>query len=586
MPREGHDRLDLAANQDGLREVPAGREGFATDRQGTLMHGSSTAPARPLAALVARAVLLGGLVLVFARASQYYATSVLNHDVSWFIVAARRLVEGGRFGSDIYELNAPGAVLIYVPAAWLWKLTAWPVELVLVGYVLALTALCLALIGWLLRRELGPGGGQLRDAYLLFAAAVLLTLPVSDFGQREHLIVILMLPYCLTQALVGEGTPPPALFRGSAAALAAIAISIKPIYVPFPLLLMAVQAQHLGLRRVFASIEMGVFLALGTVYLASVVFLFPEWIEIARRASQLYGAYGNAEYFSWSTVKWLGLALPPLAIAAGLNHASIRSRNPVLHRWVNALLLFAALALLLYVVQKRGWSYHRLPVKLVLGMALGACLVTGARCFTRPAIEAAAVWALAIVAAAATLLSLTQARKDPKQAYRDTDLAQVVSRLANPPVVSFFATSLGPAFPLVTELGLDWGSRFPCLWTLAGLRYQELLREAGPRQGEQALSAAELSALEEEIVAMVVADLDRYQPSLVVVDERERKQAVDPDFDILARLSQHARFREAWRPYTKTETSGPYVMYQRSSAPRRAAQPLRGSRQNSKKLNH
>lgn len=528
------------------------------------MDSPSTVPARPLAALATRGVLLGGLVLIFARALQFYSTAEMNHDVSWFIVAARRLLEGGRFGTDIYELNAPGAVLIYLPAAWLWKLTAWRIDIVLIGYVLALTALSLALIGWRLRRELGPGGAQLCDAYLLFSAALLLALPVTEFGQREHLIVILMLPYCLTQALVGVGTPLPVILRGSAAALAALAIAIKPIYVPLPLLLMALQTRRLGLWQPFASIEMGVFVALGSAYLASIIFLFPEWVEIALRASRLYVAYGNAEYFWWSAERWLWMALPPLVVAAVLNNGLLRSRNPVLHRWVNALLLFAALALLLFVAQRRGWSYHALPIKLVIGMALGACLVTAARSFTRPVIERAAIGLLVIVAAAATLLSMTEARKLQKQAFLDTDLARVVGRLADPPVVSFFATSLAPAFPLVTELGLQWGSRFPCLWTLAGLRYHELQRQGGTQPNEETFSTAELSALEDEIVGMVVADLDRYRPSVVVVDERERKQAVDPDFDILARLSQHESFRTAWRPYVKAATSGDYVIFQRS----------------------
>jgi hypothetical protein len=244
--------------------------------------------------------------------------------------------------------------------------------------------------------------------------------------------------------------------------------------------------------------------------------LFPEWIEIARRASQLYAAYGNAEYFRWSAERWLWMALPPLVVAAALNNGLIRSRNPALHRWVNALLLFAALAILLFVAQRRGWSYHAVPIKLVIGMALGACLVTAARSFTRPAIERAAVWSLAIVAAAAVLLSMTEARKLQKQAFLDTDLARVVSRLADPPVIAFFATSLAPAFPLVTELGLEWGSRFPCLWTLAGLRYQELQLQAGTQQNEEAF--AQPARASDKIISNTVADLDRS-----AVDRRRRR---------------------------------------------------------------
>src|SRR5689334_3572370 len=40
-----------------------------------------------------------------------------SEDVSWLLVAAGRLIDGGRWGTDILETNTPGAVLLYLPAA-------------------------------------------------------------------------------------------------------------------------------------------------------------------------------------------------------------------------------------------------------------------------------------------------------------------------------------------------------------------------------------------------------------------------------------------------------------------------------------
>src|SRR5581483_8490869 len=40
-----------------------------------------------------------------------------SEDVSWLLVAADRLIDGGRWGTDILEINTPGAVLLYLPAA-------------------------------------------------------------------------------------------------------------------------------------------------------------------------------------------------------------------------------------------------------------------------------------------------------------------------------------------------------------------------------------------------------------------------------------------------------------------------------------
>src|SRR5262249_1944907 len=134
----------------------------------------STAQSAPLKGVAARALLWSGLIVLCGVAAHRHATGILNHDVAWLLVAARRLLEGGRFGTDIYELDPPGAVLIYVPAAWWWKVTRCSIEIALAGYVLTLTMLSLALVGWQLKRELGAQGGLLGDAYLLFAATILL----------------------------------------------------------------------------------------------------------------------------------------------------------------------------------------------------------------------------------------------------------------------------------------------------------------------------------------------------------------------------------------------------------------------------
>lgn len=144
----------------------------------------------------AHGVVLLATLLLLVWAVQFYRTIVTNHDVSWIFMAARRLLEGGRYGADLYEFNTPGALLSYAPAVWLGKVTGWPVQTSLAVYVVALTAGSLSLIGWLLQRELGPAGIRVRDAFVLFAAAVLLAVPRYDFAQREHLIVILMLPCC------------------------------------------------------------------------------------------------------------------------------------------------------------------------------------------------------------------------------------------------------------------------------------------------------------------------------------------------------------------------------------------------------
>ena len=76
----------------------------------------------------------------------------LHHDVTWMAISAKRLLDGGTYVSDIYEVNAPLAIFLYGPAALLAKWTGihlWPM---VIAETLILTAFSVLATGVLLRR--------------------------------------------------------------------------------------------------------------------------------------------------------------------------------------------------------------------------------------------------------------------------------------------------------------------------------------------------------------------------------------------------------------------------------------------------
>ncbi|HEY9469700.1 MAG TPA: hypothetical protein VIQ76_08800 [Propionibacteriaceae bacterium] len=114
----------------------------------------------------------------------------LNHDAAWFLYLAQRVVEGDVLYRDLFDLNPPLIVWLNLPIVWLARLMAWPESTVFHAAVLGLvTAVVLTLDRLLqlltVQRRLIAGLG---------AAVVFVLLPGYDFGQREHVALVLIAP--------------------------------------------------------------------------------------------------------------------------------------------------------------------------------------------------------------------------------------------------------------------------------------------------------------------------------------------------------------------------------------------------------
>jgi hypothetical protein len=124
--------------------------------------------------------------------------SPLNHDVAWGLYSARRVLEGARPYVDFVETNPPLFIYLSLPLEWIALRTGWPETFVLAGAMGALTIF--ALVGCVrVLRMTADGSRALALAPMLLLAIALtgLVFPGRDFAQREHMTVLLILPYCV-----------------------------------------------------------------------------------------------------------------------------------------------------------------------------------------------------------------------------------------------------------------------------------------------------------------------------------------------------------------------------------------------------
>lgn len=362
------------------------------------------------------------LVLLVSAGPLFFQMQ-LTHDAAWQMWVGRQLLHGADLYSDIIEINPPLWFWLAQPLSALSQTLCVDGLNVLVAFFLVSIAVSLFLTNRLLQ-----GWPQWRRTLFLITFVVM-ALPPTNFGQREHFTFISATPYVLLigcRRSAATVSPNLATLIGS---FAAIGLALKPHFALIPIVL------ELWLRRSIIRPETVVLAVSGTIYAASVYLLEPDYFSKAvPMAQQAYSQFGN---FDPRTL--LSTALPllvALMVRPGCNDVS------------RALLVASLTFYLVFVWQMKGFAYQVIPAMGMLALALAA--TASANLSVRNAI-----------AFAAGLFAVT-----PNLApYHTRAWADVPKRS------SYGALSVAPraGWPLVEERELRWPLRSISLWMAPAL---------------------------------------------------------------------------------------------------------------------
>ncbi len=121
------------------------------------------------------------------------------------------------------------------------------------------------------------------------------------------------------------------------------------------------------------------------------------------------------------------------------------------------------------------------------------------------------------------------------------------------------STSIWPAWPLVNLTGATWPYRCHLLWPLPAF-YSGSPAGAGPYHPPHCQGP-----VEREFFTAVIDDLVAQPPRLLIVDVRQRKQALARgDFDFLEYFSQAPGFAALLSGYTRVGVAGGFVVFERA----------------------
>lgn len=477
------------------------------------------------------------LFLILAACLTFEVNSSFNHDLAFILVGAKRLIHGGVFGVDVVDPNPPLAWWMAVIPVELAHFTSMTPEFVAVAFTVFLIAVSAALI-W---RIAGP-------LTALSAATILAFAPGYDFGQREHWMAALALPWLLLAALARDNREAPVWLRVTAGTLAALGFCLKPYFLIIPLLVeIWVQAQRRSLRSLFRT-ENCVLAGLGLLYAAIVIALYPSYFSVVLPyAVHAYWAFDNDPFR-------VVMAFAVKVVLYAVGCILLLREAKYIPSEAKAMGLAALAAFAAALLQMKGWSYHWLPVKVFAGLGCIILLISirpekGRRAF---------LWiALAPILFATFIDAIVglQTRANAQEQVRR--LSTTLQDLAKPGAPVFaFITSPRTVLPAVLRAGDYWDSAACCVqWLPADVRSKEL-------PPKEAILTQEVAA---QRFSLLLRHLQKRPPTVVLIDDRPGKLGFNgKHFDYLPYLRRNPAFDRFFASYQEKPSVVGYRVFVRA----------------------
>ncbi len=514
------------------------------------MHKKTRASTPYPGVLSAAEPLLAVALLVYLAYEFFF--SHVEGDQAYLLYAAQRIFAGVTLdGPHLIETNPPLIV-------WFNLLPAWMAQVLHVGPVLALRLFTLAMLAgsaaWsarILQRSLISQMFGKQNARLLWAVTfffVVITRP-AEFGQREQLLLALVLPYLLA---AGSGVLELLTVRERIAlgCAAGLGICFKPHHI---LTLAALEVFLAAYRRTWSRLwspELLAAVSVGALYVAAVGLFTPAYLStIMPLLQSTYWALG--QYTFAAMVLHVGASFSLATVAGAAIWLAVRKRLacPML---TGAFLAAATGATLAYFVQHTGWYHQSFPAVALFEIAavwlLAECIHANRPQWLRYRPISRVGYALIVLFGVVAGMGLMHRRS---RGTHDTNT--LTSELATyPQGTTVYAFSIGMnSFPVVLDHGLIWGSRFAHLWMLPAILQNEASENMN-RQPSHALPKVRVEALADLQRSELTEDLYRTRPSVIFVERCDVQRPCDtlpPLFDAVGWFSRNPQFARIWSEY-------------------------------------
>lgn len=531
---------------------------------------------------VAGVCLLGVLAMIAAAPLRTF------HDNIIFLAMGRSLLGGAVPYVDFFEINFPLIMylsIIPVVIADLLAVNPVPVSVIMV-YALVLGAAGVS--RFLLARYVAPFGRPLASIVTLgFALHTVSVYLLYEYGQREHIFILLYFPWFLLRWIrwrdTGSVQPVHPALAVMLGVLAGIGLCIKPHYL---IISAAVELFWLITRRDARRLLRPEVIACGVFGLAYAAhfFLVPDmlarYMEILRFVSQGgYRAYGDHQPLDlvFRQLSLVILGLMPFAIQREPDTPALD-----LTRALGILILSSVLT---YELQGRGLWYHLVPG------VFGAVQLVGIEVMRRsdlglsglrqpPSADSAMKLAntAGVVAACVLLVGafLWRSKLTPatigtlRQVYSDPDIAEVITANSQEGDRIFVASTSLALYGTAIQTGRDITP-----YIGADVVYMSLFGVEEPTEAYRPEYAVHPEV--SQYLAQIGQDIAAYEPSLIILDDHEGRIGLPKTFSLADFLQSRGFVAQHITPaYIQAGRQAGFIFYRRvGNPPGLLEQPVR-----------
>jgi hypothetical protein len=495
-----------------------------------------------------RLLVTGTIACLALGAALLHFFAPINHDEAYLMALAGRLLDGGQFGKDIMDMNPPHVWWISAMPVWLARQTGLRLDVVASLFTVAMAILSVAAVA---RLTATAGLGRVpRSLFLVFAALLVLFIPGYDFGQREHWMVLLTLPYIVARGCRLSNSPISPTTSAAIGLAACLGFSIKPYFLLVPVALEAWMLVRTRRPSLSISPETIAMATAGIVYGALTLTYARSYLEVEVPTALLgYWSYNSPMQEVMRSALNL---LAPTAMLLGVGYLTRQQGAPI-PAIAQALAVAGGASCVAALIQAKPWAYHFLPGIVFLGLSAVILLTENPR-VDRLTLRRVALAILVVLAVVPTAFEAVRAFEGTSS--RINQLAAIFRSNPGPNRTVFgFITSPRDVFPAVVAAQIEWAAPFCCEYLIAAAaRIEEApvaqrskILAAGVNQAETAVSA--VRSKEPGVIVIATGD------DMLGFNHRT--------FDYVAWLSAHTHFASVFAHYREINPIGSFRIFVR-----------------------
>jgi len=502
------------------------------------------------------------LIAVFICGILIQSYSFLAHDVSWLLHATERFLAGGNYSSDFYEINPPMVLYIHI----LPVLMAHFLKISLVNavriYVFTIAALSFLLCAHLLKKIIRPEDKALYFITLFTLVVVYAISPAQNFGQREHIATMLIMPYLFNAVIYLQGSRiNNSILIGL---MAGTGFVIKPhLLVTFFLIecyfILRTRQFSLRLRKEIIAIA-----AVFTGYLAAIFLFNSDYFSLIPQIYFFFSVFFTSssaisELFYNDRVFFI--------VETAILYYALRANSSYPH--LTAIFMLSVIGFFIYyLAEPIAVDYHTIPMfslALLLTVFLFSELMLPLKIKFKNGAFLLATASL-IFYLPFCLIYFTNVRflAIEKNGFIPNQLIRYLKTPVNHKPFYIFSTNCRLAYPLVDYAGVESVSRYECMWPVFYIT--KLMQLHTPE------ARAELEKQRIMFTHAVVEDMKKNMPETVFINPINNWAVFNGvSFDYLQFFSQSSEFREIWKHYKYSSNIDGIAIYKKNHLSSHAA---------------